>query len=167
MVKKKRGRQPSEKQEVNRALEEWDSTGAIVEGATDPYPDVPPCYRCFEDDGLGYPERERIMHEQKSPNLGAPPGEHAKRDAVHIAVAPVVAGEPLQPGQHVGLLEDGRAYASAKPIGIVDPFSTDAVVAGLRFWLFLYPGTVTSLRHDWTHPHPAFADDSIGKTGNQ
>ena len=27
----------------------------------------------------------------------------AQRDAIHIAVAPVVAGEPLLPGQHGGL----------------------------------------------------------------
>jgi hypothetical protein len=92
------------------------------------------------------------MSEQTTPNLGAAPGEDARRDAVHIAVAPMVAAARLLPGQHVGLLDDGRVYANDKPIGIVDPFLTESVLPGQRFWLFLYPGTITSLRHVWTHP---------------
>jgi hypothetical protein len=92
------------------------------------------------------------MSEQTIPNLGALPGDDARRDAVHIAVAPVVAAARLLPGQHVGFLEDGRAGASEKPIGVVDPYLSEAVLPGQRFWLFLYPGTVTSLRHVWTHP---------------
>ena len=78
-----------------------------------------------------------------------------RRDAVHIAVAPVTATESLQPGQHVGLASPGdtdRVGPSDSPIGIVDPYLTDCVEPGERFWLFLYPGTVTSLRHVWSHP---------------
>lgn len=80
-----------------------------------------------------------------------------RRDAVHIAVAPVTAAGPLAPGQHVGLLGGGHEFAGPcdRPVGIVDPFLTAGVEPGQRFWLFLYPGTVTSLRHFWTHP--AFA----------
>jgi hypothetical protein len=76
------------------------------------------------------------------------------KDAVHIAVAPVVANQTLQPGQHVGFVESNAEAVgkSKQPIGIVDPFMRDAIHAGQRFWLFLYPGTITSLRHEWTHP---------------
>lgn len=78
----------------------------------------------------------------------------ARRDAIHVAVAPVEAAEDLLPGQHVGLVV-GKASAGVEPIGVVDPFLTATILKGQRFWLFLYPNTVTSLRHVWTHP--AFA----------
>ncbi len=75
------------------------------------------------------------------------------RDAIHIAVAPVEAAEQLRPGQHIGVRVDGRASTrGTAPIGIVDPFLKADVLEGQRFWLFLYPYTITSLRHDWTHP---------------
>ena len=78
-----------------------------------------------------------------------------RRDAIHIAVAPVTAAERLAPGQHVGLAEEGNLELVGpcdNAIGIVDPFLAEEVEAGQRFWPFLYPGTVTSLRHIWTHP---------------
>lgn len=74
------------------------------------------------------------------------------RDAIHVAVAPVIAGESLSPGQHVGVQGDGTAGFKGPWIGIVDPFLTSQVQRGEKFWLFLYPGSITSLRHDWTHP---------------
>ncbi|OWK42144.1 hypothetical protein FRUB_04222 [Fimbriiglobus ruber] len=80
-----------------------------------------------------------------------------RRDAVHIAVAPVTAAHALEPGQHVGFTPLGQtemvgAVDPGQGIGIVDPFLTADVHAGGRFWMFLYPNTVTSLRHYWTHP---------------
>ena len=87
-----------------------------------------------------------------------------RRDAIHIAVAPVTAAEQLAPGQHVGFVQDGNLElvgASAHAIGIVDPYLTEAVEPGQRFWLFLYPGTVTSLRHIWTHPTFATAATAV------
>lgn len=92
---------------------------------------------------------------QNGPTLGKLAGEHEGRDAIHVAVAPAVAAETLTPGQHIGLHDDGRAGPGVPPIGIVDPFLTSAVEEGQRFWLLLYPNTITSLRHVWTHP--AFA----------
>lgn len=78
-----------------------------------------------------------------------------ERDAIHVAVAPVTAAEMLRPGQHAGLDKDGKAVdgeLAKLPIGVVDPFLEDAVRPGEGFWLFLYPGTATVLRHDWSHP---------------
>lgn len=80
----------------------------------------------------------------------------AQRDAIHVAIAPVVAGMDLRPGQHIGISDDGSFCHSKEPIGIVDPFLCNVVKKGERFYVFLYPNTVTSLRHEWTHP--AFSD---------
>lgn len=81
-----------------------------------------------------------------------PPGSDPRRDAVHVAIAPVVAGEKLYPGDPVGLY-GGKAFDNVgEPIGIVNPFLANPVLGGETFYLFLYPNTVTSLRHTWTHP---------------
>lgn len=78
----------------------------------------------------------------------------ANRDAIHVAIAPVIAGESLRPGQGIafesGSTERVRAYGTT--IGIVDPFLRESVKEGQRFFMVLYPGTITSLRHEWTHP---------------
>lgn len=87
--------------------------------------------------------------------LGTILGEGERRDAIHLAVEPAVAGEDLRPGEHVGLLSPGVAAgegACGKPVGIVDPFLPGGVRKGQRFWLVVYPRQVTSLRHVWTHP---------------
>lgn len=79
-----------------------------------------------------------------------------QRDAVHIAVAPVVAAEfDLRPGMLIGFTEPGSENVRARHdgIGIVDPYLKEAPKKGERFWMFLLPNTVTSLRHEWTHPN--------------
>lgn len=85
--------------------------------------------------------------------LGTTIGEGAGRDAIHLAVEPVVAGMSLVAGEHVGLV-DGKAFSSphVKTLGIVDPFLTESVREGQKFWLVLYPRQITSLRHVWEHP---------------
>jgi hypothetical protein len=79
-----------------------------------------------------------------------------RRDAVHIAIAPVTAACRLEPGESVGFLHEDDAERVGSPtkryIGIVDPFLPEDVEPGQRFWLFLYPNTITGLRHVWTHP---------------
>lgn len=74
------------------------------------------------------------------------------RDAIHVAVAPVVASCSLVVGSHVCILPDGTAGYGRNPIGIVDPFLKKEPQTGDRFYLFLYPGSITSLAHHWVHP---------------
>lgn len=76
------------------------------------------------------------------------------RDAVHVAVLRAKVGdEQLQPGQRV-VLKDGRAVPAgdAAPLGIVDPFLPWPVTCNSLFWLLIWPQTITSLRHQWSHP---------------
>jgi hypothetical protein len=78
-----------------------------------------------------------------------------RRDAIHVAVAPVTAAVHLVPGEHVGFVEAGNLEVvgpSECNIGVVDPFLKNDVEPGQRFWLFIYPGAITGLRHIWTHP---------------
>lgn len=81
-----------------------------------------------------------------------------KRDAIHLAVLPMVATEKLFAGQDVGLVEGGASTKAREHLGIVDPFLKSPVMPGERFWMVLYPRMVTSLRHVWSHP--AFADEA-------
>lgn len=89
---------------------------------------------------------------QHVPELGKLIEGTAYRDAVHIAVAPVVADNCLSPGEHVGI-RDGRVSELFLPhVGVVDPFLRQDVSKEDRLYLFLYPNTITSLRHVWSHP---------------
>lgn len=91
---------------------------------------------------------------QHEVNLGELTKIGALRDAIHLAVAPVVANEELYPGQHIGIvnLEQNLVGRTNKNIGIVDPFLSFGVEKGDSFWMILYPQTITSLRHEWSHP---------------
>lgn len=73
------------------------------------------------------------------------------RDAIHVPVVPVVASVKLHPGECIDFKE-GVVFSSHKGIGIVDPFLNDDVSPGEKCYMFLKPGSVTKLWHDWTHP---------------
>lgn len=94
-----------------------------------------------------------------------------QRDAIHIAVAPVIATEKLYPGQEVVWFDahsnDGvrACKAGEKPLGLVDPYLKIPVYPNQTFWMFLMPGTVTVVRHEWTHP--AFSDKVISAVGSE
>lgn len=94
--------------------------------------------------------------------LGGILNEAQKRDAIHLAVEPVIAGQALSPGDDVGLDEKGRAVRrGVKLLGIVDPFLPVSLEPGDRFWLVVYPRRITSLRHVWEHPDfPASGETS-------
>lgn len=86
-------------------------------------------------------------------------------DAIHIAIVPSRAADILKPGQHIGFVEGGW-QVTGKPkapynfIGIVDPFLMKDVAEGEQFFMFLYPNTITGLRHVWSHP--AISKDGMG-----
>lgn len=92
-------------------------------------------------------------------------GSAPERDAIHIAVARVTAGERLQAGDEVGfaygstsIVKRREAVYALKPIGIIDPFLrapegwSGEVPEGQQCWLFLFPNTITDMRHEWQHP---------------
>lgn len=79
------------------------------------------------------------------------------KDAVHIAVISVASLEPLKPGDRISVSERiGKTIMVVKdrktPQGIVDPYLTQTVKPGQKFWMCLLPGTVTGMRHEWEHP---------------
>jgi len=89
------------------------------------------------------------------------PDDAGGRDAVHIAVVSCVAKSKMHPGQRIGIgVQIGKDYAAMATaidqIGIVDPYLEKPVLSGERFWLYLYPRSITGLNHYWTHP--AFPD---------
>ena len=93
--------------------------------------------------------------------LGSIIDDKAKRDAIHLAVEPAVAGCKLGPGDDVGRLPNGTYGCighGGNFLGIVDPFLKSKVMPGERFWLILYPRQISSLRHVWSHPE--FVDEA-------
>ena len=84
-----------------------------------------------------------------------------QRDAIHIAIAQVTAATSLAAGTDVGFIGLSKTHVNQceNPIGIIDPFLKEPAHAGDRVWLFLYPNTVTSLSHHWSHP--AFTEEQL------
>jgi hypothetical protein len=92
---------------------------------------------------------------KNEPDIGNIIKGEAFRDAIHVAVAPVVVGDDrISPGEHVGFLPDGRVgRKSSNLIGVIDPFITSKYLfEDSKCYLFLYPKSISSLRHEWTHP---------------
>ena len=104
-------------------------------------------------DNIGDGDKRKVSTDALE-TLGTIIDENEKRDAIHLAVCPVVAKEKLHPGQDVGA--DGT---TKEPVGIVDPFLKQVVLPGQYFWLVIYPRQINSLRHVWSHP--AFPDERI------
>lgn len=82
------------------------------------------------------------------------------RDAIHLAVEPVVAYCNLEVGQKIGII-NGEAWPTGFKMGngkvvpyhgIVDPFLPRGPQEGETFWFVMAPRMVASLRHVWEHP---------------
>lgn len=86
------------------------------------------------------------------------------RDAIHLAVEPVLAAQKLFVGQKIGIV-NGVAFPMGFVIrqvgkenvvvpyhGIVDPFLPRPAEEGETFWFVMAPRMVASLRHVWEHP---------------
>lgn len=93
--------------------------------------------------------------------IGKRPTGKEGRDAVHFAVIPMIAGAFLRKCDRVKFAEGSKEICvqewdgdeKGQVVGVVDPFIEFGYVPkGERFWLFLMPQTITSLRHEWTHP---------------
>lgn len=74
------------------------------------------------------------------------------RDAVHVACIAVRAAGHLKAGDNVGIVMGKASMTAKKNVGIVDPFLKEELYYGKKFWLYLYPRTITGLNHHWEHP---------------
>lgn len=106
------------------------------------------------------------MTDRTTLSIGKVIDESYERDAVHFAVYPVIASEEIDRGVALQFTKQGPPYVEEVPvafrydpnmpvrgtgIGIADPFLNKPVKVGQRFWMFLYPASITALRHSWTH----------------
>lgn len=83
-----------------------------------------------------------------------------RRDAVHVPLAPVTAGQRLLPGEPVKFdpPDQRETVGRCRPeeaLGVVDPFlvmnDVLCIEAGERFYICLPQGKITDLRHVWFH----------------
>ena len=91
-------------------------------------------------------------------------------DAIHVPVLPVILDEAMRPGEWV-VIEKGQARLPKRsdtgicqevPSAIIDPFllqnnayirkDVGKLPKGARVFAFMRPGSITSMRHVWTHP---------------
>lgn len=82
--------------------------------------------------------------------LGREPEVFGEKDAVHVPIVSVRAGQYLIPGLPCSL--DGRGEAQLNkinPIGIIDPFRQSDIEKGQLCWLLLYPHIVIDVKHTW------------------
>jgi hypothetical protein len=103
-----------------------------------------------------------------------------ERDCVHVAIMPAIAAEDMSRGAEVGLVYGTKNQIShkhkvygLKSIGIVDPYFglvnsenpgyTNLIRKGQRCWVFLFPGSITGLRHQWILP----AIDEVQSASNE
>ena len=93
--------------------------------------------------------------------------DEKRRDAIHVAIVAIknASDKSLMPGDSVKLSNPSSAVPCVidERVGVVDPFLRDGIDPGGKFWLFLEPGSISDMRHVWTHP--AFHNASRSENG--
>lgn len=82
---------------------------------------------------------------------------HAERDAIHVAVVPLIVGEKyMRAGQLFRLRHNTHialsAHTEEDAVGVISPFLTEFIKEGDQVWGLLWPNSVTGMRHHWFHP---------------
>lgn len=85
------------------------------------------------------------------------PEELGFKDAVHVAIVSVRAGQHLSVGQEITINEYNEAVSSNKGIGYVSPFVQGDILRGTNFWMLLKPHEVPNVQHYWEHDKFDFA----------
>lgn len=101
------------------------------------------------------------MAKDNAMTIGQLVGHTGVRDAIHCPIISAVAKMNLNVGTPVSILETGEAEQSDLHtcVGIVDPFLRRCVQRGEQFWVWVRPGSISSLTHKWTHKLiPDFAE---------
>lgn len=84
--------------------------------------------------------------------LGKTPDEAGTKDAVHVAIVSVRAGEYIARGQRFKMNEFNEAVSDSNGFAVVDPFRKSDVTRGDVFWGLLDQREVPNVRHVWDHP---------------
>ena len=87
----------------------------------------------------------------KTITFGRHPEQAGVKDAVHVAIVSVRAGQYLEPGTRVSLNEHREAVGDSKGFGLVDPFLKKSVQTGDTCWVMMDAKETGTVRHIWDH----------------
>lgn len=93
------------------------------------------------------------MAKDNAQTIGQLIGHIGVRDAIHVPIISAVAKTDLAAGCPVRLLDTGEVehVEMWQCVGVVDPFLGGHVQSGQQCWVFIKPGSISSLTHKWTH----------------
>ena len=92
--------------------------------------------------------------------LGKAPFDLGEKDAIHVAIVSVRAGQVISPGQGVKLNEYNEAIpcnGRKGRLGVADPFRYSGIARGEYFWLLLSQDAVPNVKHVWEHESVDFS----------
>lgn len=87
-------------------------------------------------------------------NLFENPTPDSKRDAIHVAIEPAVAGANINLWHKWIRKFNGEWFpcGEQEAHGIVNCWRSEHLSKGDVFWAMIKPGTVNGMRHHWSHP---------------